>query len=77
MLARRSPDGRLACACRQLSLKAGPSCMQGLLEQLQDMAQDTAAFAVQQKADAERTKRSFSQARCSADAPDAHGLLRP
>ena len=37
--------------------------LQGLLEQLQDMAQDNAAFAAQQKADAERTKRSFSQVR--------------
>ena len=42
--------------------------LQALLEQLQDMVQDTTAFAQQQKADAERTKRSFSQVStgCSA-----------
>ena len=43
------PRHSLACA------------LQALLDQLQDMVQDTAAFAQQQRADAERTKRSFSQ----------------
>ena len=46
-----------SCCARQLNIGA----LQALLGQLQDMAQDTAAFAQQQKADAERTKRSFSQ----------------
>ena len=36
-------------------------CTQALRTQLQDVVAETAAFAKQQRADAERSKRSYSQ----------------
>ena len=54
-------DYSLQCNVHQRCICNCISCLQGLQQKLAESVDEAAAFSAQQKADAERTKRTYSQ----------------